>query len=145
MFSMKLSVQVIELLIMNRQMGVQAVAAQLVIPLGSVHRLLLDLEEEATFQRATTGERDLWFRRLKITGMQLEQNELQRLYRPHAECIAPTTLETVNLNALAGKSGVSTDKVRGNDGMEFDMRIGSRGPLYCGGGGIGDVERSAAQ
>ncbi len=31
--------------------------------------------------------------------------------------------------------GVTIDKVRGNEGMQLDMRIGSRGPLHCGGAG----------
>ena len=31
--------------------------------------------------------------------------------------------------------GVCIDKVRGNEGMQLDMPIGARGPLYCGGAG----------
>ena len=52
-----------------------------------------------------------------------------------AERIAEETRETVNLNALHNMQGVTIDKVRGNEGMQLDMRIGSRGPLHCGGAG----------
>ena len=31
--------------------------------------------------------------------------------------------------------GVCIDKVRGNAGLQLDMRIGSRGSLHCGGAG----------
>lgn len=57
------------------------------------------------------------------------------LCRPFAEKIAEATRETVNINALSGLHGVCIDKVRGNDGMQLDMRIGTRSALYCGGGG----------
>jgi IclR family acetate operon transcriptional repressor len=77
----------------------------------------------------------LSFRLLEITGLQLERIELPALCRPFAEKIAEATRETVNINALSGLHGVCIDKVRGNDGMQLDMRIGTRGALYCGGGG----------
>jgi DNA-binding IclR family transcriptional regulator len=32
-------------------------------------------------------------------------------------------------------AGVCIDKVRGNEGMQLDLRIGSRGPLHVGGAG----------
>jgi IclR family acetate operon transcriptional repressor len=105
------SVQAMDLLARKGPLGVRAVAQQLSLPLGSVHRLL------------------------EITGLQLERIELPRLFRPFAETIAAATNETVNLNALYGHAGVCIDKVRGNEGMQLDNRIGSRGPLNCGGAG----------
>src|SRR5690606_9852913 len=116
-------------------LGVRAVAQQLSLPLGSVHRLLLDLSEEGIVDRTPSGEWELSYRLLEITGLQLERIELPRLCRPFAEAIAAETRETVNINALHGHYGVCIDKVRGNEGMQLDMRIGSRGPLNSGGGG----------
>jgi DNA-binding IclR family transcriptional regulator len=116
-------------------MGVRAIAQQLQLPLGSVHRLLHDLAEEGIVDRTPGGEWELSFRLLEITGLQLERIELPRLARPFAEKIAAATRETVNINALSGHYGVCVDKVRGNEGMQLDLRIGSRGPLYCGGAG----------
>lgn len=49
--------------------------------------------------------------------------------------IAEQTGETVNVNALGNLTGVCIDKVRGKEGMQLDLLIGSRGPLYCGGAG----------
>ena len=135
MSSIKRSVQVMELLARKSPLGVRAVATQLQLPLGSVHRLLLDLEEEGIAERTPAGEWELSFRLLEITGLQLERIELPALCRPFAERIAETTRETVNINALSGMHGVCIDKVRGNDGMQLDMRIGSRGSLHCGGAG----------
>ncbi|WP_375451350.1 IclR family transcriptional regulator [uncultured Devosia sp.] len=135
MSSIKRSVQVMDLLARKSPLGVRAIAAQLALPLGSVHRLLLDLEEEGIAERTPDGEWELSFRLLEITGSQLERIELPRLARPYAERIAQATGETVNLNALSGRYGVCIDKVRGNEGMQLDMRIGARGPLHCGGAG----------
>lgn len=129
------SVQAMELLARKGPLGVRAVAQQLQLPLGSVHRMLLDLAEAGVADRTPSGEWELSFRLLEITGIQLERIDLPRLCRPFAEKIAEATRETVNVNALIGHHGVCIDKVRGNERMQLDMRIGSRGPLNCGGAG----------
>jgi IclR family acetate operon transcriptional repressor len=36
---------------------------------------------------------------------------------------------------LSGLHGIAVDKVRGNENMQLDMRIGSRGMPHCGGAG----------
>lgn len=135
MSSIRRSVQVMELLARKSPLGVRAVATQLALPLGSVHRLLLDLEQEGIAERTPGGEWELSFRLLEICGLQLERIALPALCRPFAEKMAETTGETVNINALSGKHGVCIDKVRGNQGMQLDMRIGARGSLHCGGAG----------
>ncbi len=129
------SVQAMDLLARKGPLGVRAVAQQLKLPLGSVHRMLLDLAEAGVADRTPSGEWELSFRLLEITGLQLERIDLPRLCRPFAEKIAEATRETVNINALSGHYGVCIDKVRGNEGMQLDMRIGSRGPINCGGAG----------
>jgi DNA-binding IclR family transcriptional regulator len=135
MSSVRRSVQVMELLARKGPLGVRPVAQQLGLPLGSVHRLLLDLEAEGVAEKTLAGEWALSFRLLEISGMQLERIELPQLARPFADRIAEETRETVNINALHNLMGVTVDKVRGNEGMQLDMRIGSRGPLHCGGAG----------
>lgn len=124
-----------DLLARKGPLGVRAVAQQLGLPLGSVHRLLLDLSEENVVERTADGEWELSYRLLHISGQQLDRIELPRLCRPFAERIAAATKETVNVNALSAMAGVCIDKVRGNEGMQLDLRIGSRGPLHCGGAG----------
>ena len=124
-----------DLLARKGPLGVRAVAQQLSLPLGSVHRLLVDLAEEGIVDRTPSGEWELSYRLLEITGLQLERIDLPRLCRPFAEQIAAATNETVNINALSGMYGICIDKVRGNEGMQLDLRIGSRGPLNCGGAG----------
>lgn len=135
MSSIRRSVQVMELLARKSPLGVRAVATQLGLPLGSVHRLLLDFAEEGVVERTPNGEWELSFRLLEITGLQLDRLQFTRLAHPFAERIAEATGETVNINALHGMAGVCIDKVRGNEGMQLDLRIGSRGPLHLGGAG----------
>jgi DNA-binding IclR family transcriptional regulator len=135
MSSVRRTVQVLDLLARSGPLGVRAVAQRLSLPLGSVHRLLLDLVEEGVVDRTPEGEWELSYRLLEITGLQLDRIEFPRLALPFCERIAKETQETVNVNALSGMSGVCVDKVRGNEGMQLDARIGSRGPVYCGGAG----------
>lgn len=135
MSSIKRSVQVMELLARKSPLGVRAIASQLSLPLGSVHRLMLDLAEEGIAERTTEGEWELSFRLLEIIGIQLERIALPALARPFVEHIAEATRETVNVNALSGLHGICIDKVRGSEGMQLDLRIGSRGSIYCGGAG----------
>jgi IclR family acetate operon transcriptional repressor len=100
-----------------------------------MHRMLIELEGEDVVGRTPSGEWELTLRLLQITGHQLDWVELPRLARPFAEKIAAATRETVNINALAGTQAVCVDKVRGNERMQLDFNIGSRGPLHCGGAG----------
>jgi DNA-binding IclR family transcriptional regulator len=124
-----------ELLARKSPLGVRAIATHLALPLGSVHRLLLDFEEEGIVERTLSGEWELSFKLLELTGLQLDRIHFPALCRPFAEKIAEATRETVNINVLSGLHGISVDKVRGNENMQLDMRIGSRGMLHCGGAG----------
>ncbi len=135
MSSIGRSLRVMDLLARRGSMGVRAVAQTLKLPLGSAHRILLDLAEESVVERTPDGEWELSYRLLEISGLQLDRIDLPRLVRPYAEKMAAITGETVNLNALTGINGVCIDKVRGNEGMQLDWRIGSRGPLHAGGAG----------
>lgn len=135
MSSIKRAVQVLDLLARRSAMGVRAIAQHLQLPLGSVHRILLDLAEEGVIDRTPSGEWELSFRLLEITGLQLDRIQLPQLARPFAERMAEATGETVNVNALSHMTGICIDKVRGSEGMQLDLRIGSRGPLHCGGAG----------
>src|SRR5262245_61617254 len=135
MSTIRRSVQVMDLLARRGPLGVRAVAQQLKLPLGSVHRILIDLAAEEIVERSPEGEWELSYRLLTITGLQLDRLEFSRLARPYCEHIAEATRETVNVSAVSGMTGVCVDKVRGNEGMQLDARIGSRGPLYCGGAG----------
>jgi DNA-binding IclR family transcriptional regulator len=133
MSSINRSIQVMELLARKGPLGVRAVAQQLSLPVGSVHRMLLDLEEERVTERTPDGGWVLSNRLFEITGLQLDRVEFPRLAHPFCERIAEATRETVNVNVVSGITAVCVDKVRGNEGMQLDWRIGSRGPLYCGG------------
>jgi len=102
MSSIRRSVQVIDLLARRGPLGVRAVAQQLALPLGSVHRILVDLAAEAIVERTPSGEWELSYRLLTITGLQLDRLEFARLARPYCERIAEATRETVNVSAVSG-------------------------------------------
>ena len=135
MSSIRRSIQVMELLARGGPLGVRAMAAALKMPLGSTHRLLLDLEKEEVVARTPSGEWELSHRLLRITGLHLDRANFPAMARPFAESIAQRTGETVNIHVLSGIHGVIVDKVRGNEGMQLDFPIGSLGMLYYGGAG----------
>ena len=82
MSSIRRSIQALDLLARKGPLGVRAVAQQLGLPLGSVHRLLLDLAEEGVVERTAEGEWELSFRLLEITGLQLDRLQFSRLAQP---------------------------------------------------------------
>ncbi|MGN6100720.1 MAG: IclR family transcriptional regulator [Devosia sp.] len=133
MSSIRRSIQVVDLLAGKGALGVRAIAQQLKLPVGSVHRLLLDLSEEAVVERTEEGAWQLSYRLLSIADKQLDGVRFPRLARPFCEAMAEATRETVNVNVLSGLFCVCIDKVRGSQGMQLDWPIGSRAPLYCGG------------
>jgi len=51
----------------------------------------------------------------------------------HCDALARFSGETVNLNVLSCLSCVCIDKVRGNEAMQLDWRIGARHSLHFGG------------
>jgi len=133
MSSPRRTIHVLDLLARKGALGVRSVAQHLALPVGSMHRLLLELAEENVVERNAEGAWQLSYRLLEITDLQLDGVGFPRLARPFCEAIAEATRETVNVNVRSGDACVCIDKVRGGDGMQLDWRIGSRGPLYCGG------------
>ena len=135
MSSIKRTVQVLDLLARRGPLGVRAIAQQLKLPLGSTHRILLDLEGESVVERTPPGEWELSYRMLEITGLQLERIQLPHLARPVTEQLADTTGETVHLSAPSGAETVCIDKVQTNFQLQLSTRVGSHGPMYCTGSG----------
>ena len=133
MSSVRRTIQVLDLLARKGALGVRGVAGALDLPVGSVHRLLNDLAEENVVEKDADGAWRLAHRLLGIVDMQLESVGFHRLAHPFCETIAAEVGETVNVNILSGDGCVVVDKVRGNERMQLDWRVGSRGPLYCGG------------
>ena len=126
-------IQILDLLAGSGALGVRAIAQKLQLPVGSAHRLLIDLAEENVVERTAEGSWELSYRLLAITDKQFEGVRFPRLARPYCEAIAEATRETVNVNAISGQWCVCIDKVRGGQGMQLDWPIGQRAPLYCGG------------
>jgi IclR family acetate operon transcriptional repressor len=135
MSSVKRAIQVLDLLSRKGPLGVRAVAQQMDLPLGSVHRLLLDLNDENVVERTADGEWEMSFRLLAIAGQQLDRTGISQMARPFAEKIADTTRETVNIYASTGLHCVCVEKVRGNERMQVDMPIGTRAGMTSGGAG----------
>jgi len=133
MSSVGRAIAVVDLLARRGALGVRALATALDLPVGSVHRLLQELAAEKVVEQTANTTWALSYRLLEIVDLQFDNVEIPRLVRPFVEDLAKLSGETVNLNILSGDDCVCIDKLRGNENMQLDWRIGSRGPLHCGG------------
>ncbi|MDB5506524.1 MAG: IclR family transcriptional regulator [Devosia sp.] len=130
--SIRRAVQVMDILARKGPLGVRALAKEAGLPAASALRILADLAAEAVVEQHE-GDWSLSYRLLEIGGLQLDNIEIPKLARPFCERIAEATGETVNIVMLSGHNAVCVDKVRGDTGMQLDWRVGTRGPLHCGG------------
>jgi DNA-binding IclR family transcriptional regulator len=125
------AVHVIELLARRGPLGVRAVAQQLDLPLGSAHRILMDLAGESVVERSATGEWVLSYRLLEIVGAQLERVQLPRLARPVLEQLASDTRETTFLAVPSQDEIVYLDKVQLDLQLQLNVELGTRRPMHC--------------
>ncbi|MDQ3809469.1 MAG: IclR family transcriptional regulator [Chloroflexota bacterium] len=125
------AIQVIDLLARRGPLGVRAVAQQLELPLGSAHRILMDLAAESILERSATGEWNLSYRLLEIVGTQLERVQLPRLVRPMLEQLATDTRETTFLAVPSRDEIVYLDKVQTDLQLQLNVELGTRRPMHC--------------
>jgi DNA-binding IclR family transcriptional regulator len=135
MSTIRRTFRLIKLLAARGPLGVRAIAQQLGVPLGSTHRILIDLEAESVAQRSPTGDWELSFRLLEITGLQIERIRIPQIARTIIEKVAELTGETVHLSAPNGAEAVCIDKAQTNFHMQLSTHIGSHGPMFCTGSG----------
>jgi DNA-binding IclR family transcriptional regulator len=133
MSSVRRIMDVLELLARKGPMGVRAISDALDLPVTSIHRLVHEMAGENVVERDNDGSWRMAGRLMSLVDLQLESLSFHRLARPFCEAIAAAVGETVNINALSGDGCVCIDKVRGNEKMQLDWRVGSRGPMHCGG------------
>jgi DNA-binding IclR family transcriptional regulator len=124
-------IHVIELLARRGPLGVRAIAHALHLPLGSAHRLLLDLASETVVERTASGEWELSYRLLEIVGVQLERVQLPRLVRPVLEQLASDTRETAFLAVPSRDEIVYLDKVQTDLQLQLNAELGTRRPMHC--------------
>ena len=135
MSSIKRSVQAMDLLARKGPLGVRAVAQQLRCRSARSIACCSTSRRNRSSSARPTASGSFRSGSSRSPASSSTACSSPRLAHPFAERIAEATHETVNINALHGMAGVCIDKVRGNEGMQLDMRIGSRGPLHLGGAG----------
>jgi len=121
----------IELLARRGALGMRPIARELDVPIGSLHRLLNDLAEQAVLERTAEGEWQLSYRLLQIVGIQLERTSLPRLARPYLEQLAAETRETVFLAVPSRGEIVYLDKVQTDLQLQLNVELGTRRPMHA--------------
>lgn len=121
----------IELLARRGALGMRPIARELDVPIGSLHRLLNDLAEQAVLERTAEGDWQLSYRLLQIVGIQLERTNLPRLARPYLEQLAAETRETVFLAVPSRGEIVYLDKVQIDLQLQLNVELGTRRPMHA--------------
>ena len=120
MSSTRRTVAILDLLARRGPLGVRAVAQQLKLPLGSVHRILLDLAEESVVERTADGDWDLSHRLFEITGRQLDRIQLAAAGAALRRADRGGDARDCERLPPQRRGGVCIDKVRGNEAMQLD-------------------------
>lgn len=107
------------------------IARELDVPIGSLHRLLNDLAEQAVIERTEEGDWRLSYRLLQIVGIQLERTNLPRLARPFLEQLAAESGETVFLAVPSRGEVVYLDKVQTDLQVQLNVELGTRRPMHA--------------
>lgn len=131
MGSLSRAIRVLELLAQRSPLGVREIARHLDLPVGSTHRLLVELDTEAVVERTARGEWELSYRLVQIVGKQMEQLSLPRLARPLLEQFASETQETVFLAVPSRDEIVYLDKVQTDLQVQLNVELGTRRPMHC--------------
>jgi IclR family acetate operon transcriptional repressor len=125
------TIRLLDLMARRGPLGVRTIAQHLGLPLGSVHRLILDLAAESVLQRMPNGEWELSYRLLEVVGLQLERVQLPQLARTVLQQLAIATRQTTLLAVPSGNEIVYLDKVQTDLQIQLNVELGTRRPMHC--------------
>src|SRR5215471_14012589 len=111
------------------------VAKQSALPVSTVHRFLINLENAGFLDCSETGKYHLGMKCFSIGHAALAQLDIRRLSRPYLQAINYHTRETVHLTMRQGLAAVYVEKLDSPEHLRIFSRIGASVPLHCTGVG----------
>ncbi|KKM12405.1 hypothetical protein SY88_04515 [Clostridiales bacterium PH28_bin88] len=134
--SLQRALDILESMIEENEIGVTELGKKLGLPKGSVHRLLVTLEDRGYVQQnIETGKYRYGFKLLEIGGIAFSKLELRKAAAPILQDLVAKTNETVHLVVLDKDEVVYIDKLEGTETLRSHSRIGKRAPMHCTGVG----------
>src|SRR5579862_4828256 len=127
------SLDILEALAAERELGVVEIAARTGLRPSTVHRLLATLVARGyAAQSRPSGRYVLGYRLAELAGVLGERSErLRALARPHLALIREATGESANLSVLAPPDAVYIDHVDGTRAVRMTARIGAAVPAHA--------------
>lgn len=110
--------------------SLRGLARALNLPVGSAHRLLTALADEAVVERTAEDEWELSYRLLNIAGRQLGRLRLPVVARPALEWLAAETRQTAFLAVRSADQVVYLDKVQTEAQVQLYVELGTRRPVH---------------
>jgi IclR family transcriptional regulator, acetate operon repressor len=128
--SISRAIAVAEYLADHGPTSLRGLARALGLPVGSAHRLVAALADEAVVERTPDDEWELSYRLLNIAGRQLGRLGLPAVARPALERLATETGRTAFLAVRSGNQVVYLDKVQTDAQVQLYVELGARRPLH---------------
>lgn len=107
------------------------VASRSRLPVSTVHRFLVNLENSGYLNCSREGVYQLGIACFAIGQAALGQLDLRRVSLPYLEDLNRQTRETIHLTLRHGHSAVYVEKLDSLEPLRIYSRIGAPVPLYC--------------
>ena len=107
------------------------VASRSRLPVSTVHRFLVNLENAAYLNCSRDGIYQLGIACFAIGQAALSQLDLRRVSLPYLEDLNRQTRETIHLTLRHGLLAVYVEKLDSPEQLRIYSRIGAAVPLYC--------------
>ncbi|MGB8065827.1 MAG: IclR family transcriptional regulator [Candidatus Sulfotelmatobacter sp.] len=107
------------------------VASSSRLPVSTVHRFLVNLEDAGYLNCSRDGIYQLGIACFAIGQAALSQLDLRRVSLPYLEDLNRQTRETIHLTLRQGLSAVYVEKLDSPEQLRIYSRIGAAVPLYC--------------
>ncbi len=107
------------------------VAKQSGLPVSTVHRFLVNLENAGFLDCSESGKYHLGIECFSIGHAALTQLDIRRLSLPYLQTINQHTRETIHLTVRQGLTAVYVEKLDSPEHLRIFSRIGASVPLYC--------------
>jgi len=112
-------------------LSAKQVAARSRLPVSTVHRFLVNLENAGFLNCSRDGIYQLGIACFAIGQAALGQLDIRRVSLPYLEDLNRQTRETIHLTLRHGLSAVYVEKLDSPEQLRIYSRIGAAVPLYC--------------
>jgi len=130
--SIKKSLDLLELLSDNKEMGITEISKELHMGISTVHRILTTLKYRGyVIQNQQTSKYTLGIK-LFVLGSKVQSAiNLVETVTPFLQKLSQNTNESINFAILEGREAVCLSKIESSEVLRTDIKIGERLPSHC--------------